>query len=1352
MALSSFFDRVVFRSSTTGTGTLTAGAALPTYRPLSAIPDGTTVSYVVVEGNTWEVRQGVVGASGTTLTRGTLDASSSGGAISFNGNEIVAIDVVARDLVALGNFANPSALVGLTAVNGTSQNFMRADAAPAVDQGIAPTWTATHSFNNTIVASNGVNATGGNLVAAAGQVITGGASGGFNFKDRTTALDWFWYASGGTARLWNATNPDRWLIDVPGNVTMNLVGGASGQFQFTSNNPGFTSQISAINSGTIGTANTAAAFLAQLTNGTNAYLQLVAIGGGSPVAQINTGVGLTGGLSVIAGAGSLLLQSSASNVALNANTNTFTIAMQIAAANRFVVANTLVYVPVTTVSFGIGTSTPDSALHINRNAAASPGTIIGGSVAHLSSVDGSSASYLAEAFANGGSVAGVFMARRANGTAASPTALTTSDVILQLAAQGYFVTGGPAYSGIRASINFVAAEPWTSAAQGTSMTLNTALIGTASNTTRLQIDGNGKFGFNTPAQGGAGYLFNVGTNLDVFIRNITGLLELGGCTDNVGAYIPFMINGAPLNLQSGNPTQPVNIGLAGSAGLLNLNFRNFVMTIGEPSATGTPVLQSYTSGGGAGNWDTQLTFSGGVAGTQGRGVFGWNGILSTLTVAGTKDVGFIVSQQPGGTLAGDQYFNSIAITNWNVNNAGFNVGAFCSNCDINGSNATSTVGGFFALIGRVVTRQVSTTPNSSFNGVLGQVIVTQNIPGAATGFGVYGVNANMFILSGITGVAQISGFESDMTVQSGANPVTRTGYNTVFSGTDAVQGSTVDASFYWTMIAGTSPGWRNIFLLDVTNSNGNSGAGGNTGRLMGGNTTTPTNGGNIFAVRGGTMNITNGFDLTGLVISGNAWKSTGFQIFGQGTPYAQVSTLQTTVGGGWGTGASGTLPTANAAGTADTFMAAGFFSTDGTLRTVPYNSSGVLLGNAQQATLYVGNFTSGTGDPTPQGSTQAATFSSIKTNASAGTASAYGQTGGMIINATGGWAGTAGLTFDIASVVLSTGTRTITVSAAPTNHHYVQGMPVVFKTGTGSLAASTVIAVVNSPTSLTLSANPTGSGTATLTFWSGTPVTTPATTTPTVPNGAYNPFAGTPGDTFAINGQAAIYDNGYGIAQFLQYVIGAYNLSGVKNIEQILTAGLTTSAQLNVFGSTGVHATGWQAQATAGSGIGFGVYIANAGGSWSFWGASSSGNGFAMTTLAVSAISDPAIKRDIRKLPSAKNFVMSLDPVSFLMHRDMEKHAGVERGKRFLGFLSRNYEGIGGVRNAVKDFAEDIIQPGMKSPMGTFDGYWRDEIVPALFRGVQEVWGQVDEHEGELVRLRARVADLESRLPQETIQ
>ncbi len=57
-------------------------------------------------------------------------------ALTWNGNPIS---------TAVG--ANPTASVGLAAVNGVAATFMRSDGAPALSQSIAPTWTAQHIFS-----------------------------------------------------------------------------------------------------------------------------------------------------------------------------------------------------------------------------------------------------------------------------------------------------------------------------------------------------------------------------------------------------------------------------------------------------------------------------------------------------------------------------------------------------------------------------------------------------------------------------------------------------------------------------------------------------------------------------------------------------------------------------------------------------------------------------------------------------------------------------------------------------------------------------------------------------------------------------------------------------------------------------------------------------------------------------------------------------------------------------------------------------------------------------------------------------------------------------------------------------
>ena len=67
---------------------------------------------------------------------------------NINKNLSQLIQALNSTLLTVG--ANPSASVGLSAVNGSATTFMRSDAAPALDQTIAPTWTGKNTFNNAV--------------------------------------------------------------------------------------------------------------------------------------------------------------------------------------------------------------------------------------------------------------------------------------------------------------------------------------------------------------------------------------------------------------------------------------------------------------------------------------------------------------------------------------------------------------------------------------------------------------------------------------------------------------------------------------------------------------------------------------------------------------------------------------------------------------------------------------------------------------------------------------------------------------------------------------------------------------------------------------------------------------------------------------------------------------------------------------------------------------------------------------------------------------------------------------------------------------------------------------------------
>jgi hypothetical protein len=65
-----------------------------------------------------------------------------------------------------GTGGNPTALVGLTAVNGAASTFIRSDGAPAMDQSITPTWTGAHIFNSTVYVN--LNSTSAFIVEQSG--------------------------------------------------------------------------------------------------------------------------------------------------------------------------------------------------------------------------------------------------------------------------------------------------------------------------------------------------------------------------------------------------------------------------------------------------------------------------------------------------------------------------------------------------------------------------------------------------------------------------------------------------------------------------------------------------------------------------------------------------------------------------------------------------------------------------------------------------------------------------------------------------------------------------------------------------------------------------------------------------------------------------------------------------------------------------------------------------------------------------------------------------------------------------------------------------------------------------------
>lgn len=90
--------------------------------------------------------------------------------------------------------------------------------------------------------------------------------------------------------------------------------------------------------------------------------------------------------------------------------------------------------------------------------------------------------------------------RRARGSAASPTAVQTGDVLFAVSAQGW---GATSFNGAAATaaLIFAATENYTDAARGSSIRFATTPNGTASNAEAMRIDNTGNVGIGTAAPG-----------------------------------------------------------------------------------------------------------------------------------------------------------------------------------------------------------------------------------------------------------------------------------------------------------------------------------------------------------------------------------------------------------------------------------------------------------------------------------------------------------------------------------------------------------------------------------------------------------------------------------------------------------------------------------------------------------------------------------------------------------------------------------------------------------------------------------------------------------------------------------
>ena len=108
----SLYNLVRVISATTGTGTLTLGAAVSGCLTFAGggVPDGAQVSYGISDGVNSEVGRGTYTSAGTTLSRDTVLASTNSGAkINCSGSEQVFITALAEDVSGVAPAAQMAA-------------------------------------------------------------------------------------------------------------------------------------------------------------------------------------------------------------------------------------------------------------------------------------------------------------------------------------------------------------------------------------------------------------------------------------------------------------------------------------------------------------------------------------------------------------------------------------------------------------------------------------------------------------------------------------------------------------------------------------------------------------------------------------------------------------------------------------------------------------------------------------------------------------------------------------------------------------------------------------------------------------------------------------------------------------------------------------------------------------------------------------------------------------------------------------------------------------------------------------------------------------------------------------------
>lgn len=196
----------------------------------------------------------------------------------------------------------------------------------------------------------------------------------------------------------------------------------------------------------------------------------------------------------------------------------------------------------TNFRLGIGTASPDSPITINQNTVTLPSPTAGVSPAmHLAAANGGATTIFMDSFANTPQI----VYRRADTSAAAPSAVQSGDVLMNLVSVGYGATSYQTNSA--AKIVSTAAENFTDSTGATILQFFTRPSGTvAASSERVRINQNGNVGIGTTAPIQA---LDLGTTGIARVAGIVGSTAFPTITYSTGAG-----TGPTTNATIGNAT------------------------------------------------------------------------------------------------------------------------------------------------------------------------------------------------------------------------------------------------------------------------------------------------------------------------------------------------------------------------------------------------------------------------------------------------------------------------------------------------------------------------------------------------------------------------------------------------------------------------------------------------------------------------------------------------------------------------------------------------------------------------------------------------------------------------------